>query len=597
MLTHLGTKLTALLAALCLAAAPAAWAQVFDVIVIGSEPEGVSAAVAAAQEGARTLLLTQDGRIGGLFVTGEMNSLDVRTTPVNYQRGLFLDWWQRVGTGHSFDVLRAEAAFEAMLAEAGVTVIRSVQEYIPLFALDAAGQADLSGPVGVQADGINYYSRQLIDATAEADFAAAAGADFTFGFESTGLDERMADTLVFRIDGVDWPALQAGIRARGNAYATVDTHVAWGHFGGYPANYRAVEPGIRLRGLNMGRQDDGTLLVNALLIHGIDPFDPASVRAGRARAEREAPRIVEYLSRELPGFGNAVYAGAAETLYVRETRHLQARCILTVDDVLDNRVTAQAIAAGGYPLDVQVLTENDNGYVFGTPDIYGAELCVTVPAQLDNVWVVGKAAGYDPIAHSSARVVPFGIVVAEAAGVAAARAARLSLLPAEFAGDSAQINWLRDRLLQRGAYLPPVQERDPVGPHQHPHYDEYRLLLSRGLALGGYNNEPDLDGPITALSYVYMLSNVGKRFLGDEQLGPRLLANFQYSAEPLTTDIALKITAYATCRINRCVDGDWDALRAAGLAPADLQPADALTRGQMYALAAGFVHHALAGNR
>src|SRR5690606_22466367 len=101
----------------------------------------------------------------------------VRTSPVNYQRGLFLDWWQRVGEGHSFDVLRAEAAFEAMLREAGVIVVRGADEIVPLFSVDdSSGEVDLSGPVGVQVDGRNAYSRQLIDATSEADFAAAAGA-------------------------------------------------------------------------------------------------------------------------------------------------------------------------------------------------------------------------------------------------------------------------------------------------------------------------------------------------------------------------------------------------------------------------------------
>ncbi len=588
MLTFHNRFLLGILALFCLGLA-SAQAQSFDVIVLGSEPEGVAAAVAASQEGASVLLVTRDTRIGGLFVTGEMNSLDVRTTPVNYQRGLFLDWWKRVGQGHSFDVLRAEAAFGDMLREAGVRVLLGADELVPLFAVDdATGDADLSGPVGVQVDGRNLFSNQLIDATSEADFAAAAGALFSFGFESVGYPERMADTLVFRIDGVDWRALSAGIRSRGTAYATVDSHVAWGHFGGYPARYQAQEPGIRLRGLNMGRQEDGTLLVNALLIHGIDPFDPESVREGRARAEREAPRIIEYLSRELPGFQNAHYAGAAETLYIRETRHLQAQCVLTVDDVLDNRVTDEAIAAGGYPLDVQVLTPSDNGFVYGTPVIYGAELCVTVPRGLDNVWVVGKAAGYDPIAHSSARVVPFGIVVAEAAGVAAAFAAFEGLTPAEYAADDARIARLRGRLADRGAYLPPVLDREPVGPWRHPHHEEYRLLLSHGLALGGYDNNPNLDGEIAALSYVFMLSNVGKRFLDNEELGPRLLSNFQYSDEPLTPEIAAQITAYAACRVDRCVDADWDALRAAGFAPADLVPEGNLKRGQMYALAASF---------
>src|SRR5690554_5123536 len=584
-----------LLAVLLTASCAAAFsAGSFDVIVIGSEPEGVSAAVAAAQEGADTLLVTHDSRVGGLFVMGEMNSLDLRLTPVNYQRGLFLDWWLRVGQGHSFDIGEAEEAFLSMLAEAGVTLMTGAGDVTPLFrTTGGVAEADLSGPVGVQVDGIHYFATQLIDATSEADFAAAAGARSTLGFSSIGLDERQADTLVFRIGGVDWPALQAGIRARGNAYASVDEHVAWGHFGGYPARFEANEPGIRLRGLNMGRQADGRLLVNALLIHGIDPFDPSSVRDGWERAEREAPRIIEYLSRELPGFVNAYYAGAAEALYTRETRHLIARCILDVDDVMDNRVTGRAIAAGGYPLDVQVLTPQDNGYVYGTPVIYGAELCVTIPEGLDNVWVVGKAAGFDPIAHSSARVVPFGMVVAEAVGVAAATAASERVTPAEFAAEDSRIDWLRSRLTQRGAYLPPVQARNPLGPWQHPHYDAYRLLLSRGLALGGYSNEPNLDGPIPALSYVYMLSNVGKRFLNDEQLGPRLLANFQYSSEPLTADIALKITASATCQLDDCVTADWDDIRRAGLLPADVRTDGELTRGEMYALSAAFIEFAL----
>ncbi len=579
-----------LLAVLLTASCAAAFsAGSFDVIVIGSEPEGVSAAVAAAQEGADTLLVTHDSRVGGLFVMGEMNSLDLRLTPVNYQRGLFLDWWLRVGQGHSFDIGEAEEAFLSMLAEAGVTLMTGAGDVTPLFrTTGGVAEADLSGPVGVQVDGIHYFATQLIDATSEADFAAAAGARSTLGFSSIGLDERQADTLVFRIGGIDWPALQAGIRARGNAYASVDEHVAWGHFGGYPARFEANEPGIRLRGLNMGRQADGRLLVNALLIHGIDPFDPSSVRDGWERAEREAPRIIEYLSRELPGFVNAYYAGAAEALYTRETRHLIARCILDVDDVMDNRVTGRAIAAGGYPLDVQVLTPQDNGYVYGTPVIYGAELCVTIPEGLDNVWVVGKAAGFDPIAHSSARVVPFGMVVAEAAGVAAAAAARNGVTPAAFEEDGANIDWLRQRLLQRGAYLPPVQDRAPLGPWQHPHYADYRLLLSRGLALGGYSNEPGLDDASTALSYVYMLSNVGRRFLDNDAFGPDLVANFRYSDESLTPEIAARVTAFAACRFDLCVEATWPMIRAAGLAPPAFAPESNLTRGQMYALAASF---------
>src|SRR5690625_4917835 len=157
-----------LLFTLALLLSGAAFTQSFDVVVLGSEPEAIAAAVAASQEGASVLLATHDERLGGLLITGEMNSLDVRTSPVNFQRGLFLDWWERVGLGHSYDVLRGEAAFEAMLSEAGVRVVRGVNEMVPLFPVSADGHSpDLRGPVGVQLDGRNIRSRQLIDGTAE----------------------------------------------------------------------------------------------------------------------------------------------------------------------------------------------------------------------------------------------------------------------------------------------------------------------------------------------------------------------------------------------------------------------------------------------
>jgi ribulose 1,5-bisphosphate synthetase/thiazole synthase len=396
----------------------------FDVIVMGSEPEGIVAAVAAAQEGGAVLLMTPDTRVGGLFVKGEMNSLDLRREPELYQRGLFETWWQRVGAGSAFDVQEAEAAFEAMLAEAGVTLYPGVTEMTPVIEdnqLVAIATADTA-----------LRAHQFIDATADADIAAAAGVGYSLGFAAVGLEARMVDTLVFRIDNVDWPQLVQGIRSRNPGYAAVDERAAWGHFGGYPASYQALEPGIRLRGLNLGLQNDGSVLVNALMIDGIDPFDPVSREDGKARAAREALRIIDYLRKELPGFERARFGGVAERLYIRETRHIDALCSLTIDDVLDNRVTDLDVAAGGYPLDVHPLTPFDSGFVFGVPEIYGVQLCVTVPQAIDGLWVVGRSAGFDPTAASSARVVPFGMALAEAVGVAAVKALGSHQTPANF---------------------------------------------------------------------------------------------------------------------------------------------------------------------
>lgn len=555
-----------------------ALAQAYDVIVVGSEPEGISAAVAAAESGANTLLITQDPKLGGLFVMGQMNSLDLRTEPYHYQQGLFLRWWKEVGKGHSFDVIEAERAFTKMLSQAGVTVKLGVSEILPV----------LEGNTikGIQVASQQLLAKQVIDATSEMDFAAAAGAKYDFGFSSFGFNERMVDTLVFRIEGINWRALRRGVQAKGKTYANVDDHVAWGHFGGYPAKYQAVEPGIRLRGLNLGRQNDDSVLVNALLIYNIDPYDPASISNGFARAKREAPRIIEYLKAELPGFENAYFGGVADKLYIRETRHLRAECTLTTDMVMDNYVSTHSIAAGGYPLDVQTLTPFDNGYVYGTPEIYGAELCMNVPQGLDNLWVVGKAAGYDPIAASSARVVPFGMAIAEAVGLAAHWAASNNLTPRQVAYHEASIQHIRTNLQKRGAYIPEVKTRHPVGPYTHPYYLDYRLMVSRGLALGGYENDPKLDEPMKSLSYVYLLSNIGQRFLSNETLGRTLVARYPDAQAALSRDIALTIAHDAACEVGICLEKSWAALSAHGLAPQHFPAGEVLTRGEMYALAA-----------
>ena len=98
---------------------------IYDVLVLGSEPEGIIAAVAAARAGAKTALITNDSQLGGLFVLGQMNSLDLRREPVLLQKGLFEDWWEGVGKKSSFDVKRAEFVFREMLAKAEVEVLQN----------------------------------------------------------------------------------------------------------------------------------------------------------------------------------------------------------------------------------------------------------------------------------------------------------------------------------------------------------------------------------------------------------------------------------------------------------------------------------------
>jgi hypothetical protein len=557
---------------------PTVATETWDVVVVGSEPEAIAAAVAAAEEGARTLLVTADPRLGGLFVRGALNVLDLRSTPVDYQRGIFERWWRRVGRYHAFDVERAERAFADLLAQSGVEVRLSQAHAQPWLEGDRV--------VGVLLGAQAIRAHQVVDGTADADLAAAAGARSSWGFGSIGLDARMADTLVFRIDGVDWSGLRRGIDARGRDYAYADERVAYGHFGGHPAAYPAQGEGLRLRGLNLGVQDDGSVLVNALLIYGLDALDPESRAEGRARAAAEIDGIVAWLARDLPGFERARAGGVADELYVRQTRHLDAVCMLTIDHVVDHLVTDQDVAAGGYPLDVQTLRPSDNGFVFGMPEIYGGRLCMGVPNGVEGLWVVGRSAGYDPLAQSSARVVPFGMAMAEAVGVAAAWGLNHDRTPFDVATDPSAIAEVRARLLERGAYLPPVAARRPAGPIGHLHYQDYRTMLRWGLAVGGYGNEPSLDAEVSPTGLLHLLANIGQRALSDDEIGRRVIQRIGLATGPLAADDAARIVGAFLVEARLIVapaGTTWSDLVALGLP--HREPTRPLQRGEIYALA------------
>lgn len=467
-----------------------AYAQ-YDLVVYGATPQGVTAAVAAAQEGLRVLLLEPGRGVGGVLTQGWLATLDLAKDREGLlQGGLFRDFYRRIGQEPSFDVRRAEEALWAMLREAGVEV--RLQVPLDRVEVEASRLTLVAIPEGpVQAP---YF----VDATDTAELAFRAGASLTQGREDTGLDQRsMAATLVFRLEGVPWGAVFLALNYEGQVQRTGAG--AWGRsgwgFAGLVRGYLPSDPSrYALRGLNLARQDDGSLLVNALLLFGVEGADPLSLERMRLEAALEAERVVAYLREKDPLlFGTARLAGVAPSLYVRESRHLKALYRLKADEVLLGRTFPDAVALGGYPLDGQAYFPGETPYLLGTPAPYGVPFRSLVPQELRNLLVVSQAAGFDSVAAFSARVVPLQMALGEAAGVAVAllrKAPQAGLMKVpladfhELAASGQALEALRKRLAQRGARL-----SSPEGGRveaERPGYREAVALLRRGLFAGPY---------------------------------------------------------------------------------------------------------------
>ena len=178
---------------LLLLACPAQAAEA-DVIVYGATPGGFCAAIAAAREGAKVVLLEPSTHVGGVN-TGGLSFSDSNQTVRSTLLGLFEEWHQRVAADYAgrgvklpYDVAVkdnsvwtyephvAARVTDAMLKDAGVSVLTKQT----LEGVEKAG----SRIIGLRTSAGMHTAKVFIDATYEGDLMARAGVVWHIGRES-----------------------------------------------------------------------------------------------------------------------------------------------------------------------------------------------------------------------------------------------------------------------------------------------------------------------------------------------------------------------------------------------------------------------------
>ena len=480
----------------------------YDVIVVGGDPEGVCAAVSSARNGLKTLLIEDDEALGGLMTLGKLNFIDIcesRDGSILTQ-GLFMEFYEGVG-GTAFDVEKAKTFFYDWITnEKNATLKLNTKFIAPVMEDDC-----ITGVVVEEENGeqVTYTAARIIDATVDADVAAAAGAPYTIAGEDIGeRDRHMGVTLVFELSGVDWDKVVNYLENDDNAGTGATEKTAWG----YTREGYAYEPQddlMRLRGFNVARQDNGNVLVNALIIFGVDAMSEESKAQGIARAQKELEYIVPYVQQNFIGFEQAQLVGTASQLYVRESRHLVGEYQLTIDDVLENRDQWDKIAIVAYPADIQPTAGQTYGTVIGSPDRYAIPFRCLVPLHVENLLVIGRSASYTSLAAGSARVIPVGMAEGEAAGVAAAYSLDKQSSFREMSQNEKAIASVQKQLKKQGAYLDDFEVHEDF--MEHWAYSGVKVIRSLGLLDGGYSNDYRLDEAMGKWRLQNMINNSMKK--------------------------------------------------------------------------------------
>lgn len=437
-----------------------------DVLVVGGGPAGIAAAIGAARAGARTLLVERYGYLGGNLTAGLVGpcmtsfSLDGSEQLI---RGVFDELVRRMAAdgqarhpsqvpaasaycgfieyGHDkvtpFEPEAVKLVAERMCLEAGVellfhTFVADVQtEDGAVTGVVCAGKGGLHvRPAGV-----------VVDCSADADVAAAAGVPFEQGRESDGLTQPM--TTFFRVRGVDDERVEEYVRAHPEDFRPYASVVARATAEGrFPAPRRGIGLYKTLR--------PGVWRINTTRILGRDGTDPRDLTAAEVQGREQVQQLVRFFRAELAGFEECELLDTAATIGVRETRRIVGEHVLSLADLQQARHFDDVIALCGYPVDIHDPTGAGGGVdeAYGTANAYEIPYRSLVPLRVERLLVAGRCLSATHEAMAATRVMPPAFATGHAAGVAAALAVRNGTTPRKV-----DIGQLHRSLIAQDAYL------------------------------------------------------------------------------------------------------------------------------------------------
>jgi len=394
--------------------------QKCDVLVVGGGPAGIAAAVAAARNGAGTILLEQYGFLGGLATAGMVGTIcglyhRTEDSQPRFLCGGFAREWARN--------LAQSSASEPVLMPAGLYVLpynvwafqiladRFCREMPGLELILHATAVSLKvhqrrvEQLRVLSSGkeMTFQPNCIIDCSGDATIPYLAGC-------SVGESTSQAAGVLFTMAPVDGSLHTT--EGRVSALRQIAQGAAKGRLNPACGQVCFVQtpPFAAHASLKLSLVDSSN-----------DPY------SGMTRLEVKARELIDDLSRflvsEVPAFKSSQLTRVAAQVGVRVGRRIKGRSVLSETDVLECKKFDDGVACGAWPIEEWDIQGRPRLTCLPVGRYYEIPLGCLVADELDNVFAAGRCISACEKALCSARVIGTAMATGYAAGFAAAACA------------------------------------------------------------------------------------------------------------------------------------------------------------------------------
>ncbi len=450
----------------------------YDVAVIGAGSAGIAAAIAAAKNGAKTLLVESSSVIGGDLLSGlpidgcrttagewivggvakelfdACDSMDGYIGSIYDRRNIWVVMVNPKIMG--FAILK-------MLAQYGVDILpysqvdSVVRENGHISMLTARGKTEL----------FDIKAKQYIDCTGDGDVACMCDVPYEMGDENGELQPM---TMVFQIRNVHPKEVlsfvlehpeNCGLAENPNSPKSAKELAQELYDLGFPKVFFSGKGPLLQKGIASGElhscsmlafnpnaKDLSVVTVNTTRLVTKDCISADVLGKTILDLTEQVENAFNFIKNNIPGCQDCVLDGVAPRLGIRESRRILGEYYLTGEEVSNGLKRADGIAKGGHEVDIHGKDEKHTRITIKNAGSYDIPLGCLIPKGMTNLMMAGRCLSADRVAHSSARVMGTCMAMGQAVGTAAALCVKKGICPTQLSIDE-----LRQVLREQGAIL------------------------------------------------------------------------------------------------------------------------------------------------